>query len=110
MASARDQIPIQNSDIAAAHNEKKDDTSDAETHNENPSGDLTDADRAFYNKYGTYDRYEITEEDCYDELGFSFPAWKKWYVFFFFFSGASSWMVGWVCWVCRWLTFVIGPS
>lgn len=24
------------------------------------------------------DRYEITEEDCYEELGFSFPSWKKW--------------------------------
>lgn len=23
-------------------------------------------------------RIEITEEDCYDELGFSFPSWKKW--------------------------------
>ncbi|KAI4131540.1 MAG: hypothetical protein LQ338_001174 [Usnochroma carphineum] len=24
------------------------------------------------------DRVEITEEDCYDELGFCFPSWKKW--------------------------------
>lgn len=31
-------------------------------------------------KLGTYDKYEITEDDCYDELGYSFPAWKKWYV------------------------------
>lgn len=23
-------------------------------------------------------RIEITEEDCYDELGFCFPTWKKW--------------------------------
>ncbi|KAF2807393.1 putative MFS multidrug transporter [Mytilinidion resinicola] len=29
-------------------------------------------------KVGTYDKIEITEEDCYDELGFSFPTWKKW--------------------------------
>ncbi|KAI7153367.1 MFS transporter [Hortaea werneckii] len=28
----------------------------------------------------TYDRYEITEEDCYPELGFSFTTWKKWYI------------------------------
>ena len=28
--------------------------------------------------YGTYDKIEITEDDCYDELGFSFPTWKKW--------------------------------
>ncbi|KAH9861672.1 hypothetical protein J1614_011425 [Plenodomus biglobosus] len=38
----------------------------------------SEADRQHYEKYGTYDRYEITEEDCYDELGFSFPTWKKW--------------------------------
>jgi len=31
-------------------------------------------------KLGTYDKYEITEDDCYDELGYSFPAWKKWYI------------------------------
>ncbi|KAM3474869.1 hypothetical protein MY8738_007667 [Beauveria namnaoensis] len=31
-------------------------------------------------KIGTYDKYEITEDDCYDELGFSFPTWKKWYI------------------------------
>jgi len=31
-------------------------------------------------KLGTYDKYEITEEDCYDELGYSFPKWKKWYI------------------------------
>lgn len=23
-------------------------------------------------------KIELTEEDCYDELGFSFPSWKKW--------------------------------
>jgi hypothetical protein len=31
-------------------------------------------------KAGTYDKIELTEEMCYDELGYSFPAWKKWYV------------------------------
>jgi len=31
-------------------------------------------------KLGTYDKREITEDDCYDELGFCFPAWKKWYI------------------------------
>jgi hypothetical protein len=31
-------------------------------------------------KLGTYDKYEITEDDCYDELGYSFPSWKKWYI------------------------------
>lgn len=24
------------------------------------------------------DKVELTEEDCYDELGFAFPEWKKW--------------------------------
>ena len=40
----------------------------------------SDTDRRFFAKYGTYDRYEITEDDCYDELGFSFPTWKKWMI------------------------------
>lgn len=31
-------------------------------------------------KLGTNDKYEITEDDCYDELGFGFPKWKKWYI------------------------------
>lgn len=29
---------------------------------------------------GTYDKYELTEDDCYDELGFKFPSAKKWYI------------------------------
>jgi hypothetical protein len=48
-------------------------------HTENPTDYAADvADKHHYQKFGTYDRYEITEEDCYDELGFSFPTWKKW--------------------------------
>ena len=31
-------------------------------------------------KLGTNDKYEITEHDCYDELGYTWPTWKKWYV------------------------------
>jgi MFS family permease len=31
-------------------------------------------------KTGTNDKIELTEEDCYDELGFSFPEWKKWMI------------------------------
>lgn len=62
--------------------EKKDSTSDhTNLHHENPLAVATnDDDRAHHEKYGTYDRYEITEEDCYDELGFSFPSWKKWLI------------------------------
>ena len=29
-------------------------------------------------KNGEFDKYQITEEDCIEELGFSFPSWKKW--------------------------------
>ncbi len=29
-------------------------------------------------KVGTYDKIELTEDMCYDELGFSFPSWRKW--------------------------------
>ncbi|CAM1508619.1 Fc.00g054670.m01.CDS01 [Cosmosporella sp. VM-42] len=35
---------------------------------------------AHLEKLGTYDKYEITEDDCYDELGYTFPKWKKWYI------------------------------
>lgn len=29
-------------------------------------------------KAGTYDKIEMTEDMCYDELGYAFPSWKKW--------------------------------
>ena len=31
-------------------------------------------------------RIEITEDDCYDELGFSFPTWKKWTILSIIFA------------------------
>lgn len=31
-------------------------------------------------RLGTYDKYELTEADAYEELGFCFPSWKKWYI------------------------------
>jgi MFS family permease len=37
-----------------------------------------DADATDLDRPGTYDKIEITEEDCYNELGYSFPEWKKW--------------------------------
>lgn len=64
----------------AALTEKKDDHS-SENGNERHEAlrpASNEEDRKFYEKHGTYDRYEMTEEDCYDELGFSFPTWKKW--------------------------------
>lgn len=70
-------------------NEKKS-TGDAPSDNErlpatqraeNPADyAANDNDRSHYEKYGTYDRYEITEEDCWDEIGFTFPVWKKWMI------------------------------
>ncbi|MBE7180514.1 MAG: MFS transporter, partial [Terriglobus roseus] len=29
---------------------------------------------------GTFDKIEITEEDCWDELGYAFPSWRKWMI------------------------------
>jgi hypothetical protein len=29
-------------------------------------------------KAGTYDKIELTEDMCYDELGYSFSEWRKW--------------------------------
>lgn len=39
-----------------------------------------DGNGAKMEKLGTYDKYEITEDDCYEELGYCFPTWKKWYI------------------------------
>lgn len=85
MASAAEVKPSIHDPDTVLHNEaadaeKKDSISlDEPHHAEDPSGLATsDEDRKHFEKYGTYDRYEITEEDCYDELGFSFPTWKKW--------------------------------
>jgi len=65
----------------AALQEKKDSSELGNEQHEHPTRSVTrDNDRAHYEKFGTYDRYEMTEEDCYDELGFSFPEWKKWMI------------------------------
>jgi MFS family permease len=29
-------------------------------------------------QFASQDKLELTEEECYDQLGFSFPVWKKW--------------------------------
>lgn len=31
-------------------------------------------------KLGTHDKRELTEDMCYEELGFSWSPWKKWYI------------------------------
>lgn len=80
MAAAHEQVAFNNPNFDG-HSEKKDDDSNTDTHHENPTnGAGSEEDRKFYEKYGTYDRYEITEEDCYEELGFNFPTWKKWMI------------------------------
>jgi len=50
----------------------------SETGAENPANGSPDAypDKSLQAEHD--DRIEITEEDCYDELGFGFPSWKKW--------------------------------
>ena len=83
MADHQAQVPIQQPDnrpSTAAETEGKYNSLDTGAHHENATGDqpTSQKDREFYEKYGTYDRYEITEEDCYEELGFCFPNWKKW--------------------------------
>jgi hypothetical protein len=79
MATASEAPAMTDAEVAFV-SEKKDSISDLEhNHAENPMAVASnDADRQHYEKYGTYDRYEITEEDCYDELGFSFSERKKW--------------------------------
>jgi sugar phosphate permease len=49
----------------------------AEAHKENTAAEGNGSN---LEKLGTYDKYEITEDDCYDELGYSYPSWKKWYI------------------------------
>ncbi|KAI4667016.1 uncharacterized protein J4E92_004180 [Alternaria infectoria] len=84
MASAAERKPeIHDMDTVnknEAGDAEKKSASDGDLHHtENPADHaITAADKEHYEKYGTYDRYEITEEDCYDELGFCFPTWKKW--------------------------------
>lgn len=58
--------------------EKKDNVLAPNVHGNPADFAVSEEDRKHYEKYGTYDRYEITEEDCYDQLGFSFPSRKKW--------------------------------
>ena len=78
-----------NPDIAAEINREKhehpngDNSSEhsdhtrTEHHNDHTLADK-EANGANLDKPGTHDKIEITEEDCYDELGYGFPSWKKW--------------------------------
>jgi hypothetical protein len=86
MATAPEKMTIDNPNVASPNPidpEKRVSSSNGDTHNETVNTlnrDASAKDREFFETYGTYDRYEITEEDCYDELGFGFPTWKKWMI------------------------------
>lgn len=78
-----------NTDIAAETSHEKiehtngDNSSDLSEntraeHHDSPTLAYKEGNGAALDKPGTYDKIEITEEDCYDELGFGFPTWKKW--------------------------------
>jgi len=63
--------------------DEKDTSSDDADHN-NPAAGMTatgpNNNGEKLEKLGTYDKYEITEADCYDELGYKFSNFKKWYI------------------------------
>lgn len=72
----REKVETRDSDNISDHSE---DT--RAEHNDDPSGAFKESTNGQkLDKPGTYDKIEITEEDCYDELGYGFPVWKKWTV------------------------------
>ena len=89
MATPRDDESLTVNDAPGITNEKTEDTQDSEasTRNETENGTAAagiENDANGFEKErtlerpGTYDKIEITEDDCYDELGYSYPDWKKW--------------------------------
>lgn len=59
---------------------EKDDVSDASNKQlESPNQDLEAGPNKLEQSW-TAGKREIDESDCYEELGFSFPTWKKWYI------------------------------
>ncbi|KXH54732.1 major facilitator superfamily transporter [Colletotrichum salicis] len=74
---------IANGDTSAsdtAASKEHDPTSDHSEHLNGNSALNGNGKGAKLEKLGTHDKYEITEDDCYEELGFCFPKWKKWYI------------------------------
>lgn len=60
------------------HDEEKDNSDDGIARNStNPANGATGEK---LEKLGTHDKYELGEDDCYEELGFCFPNKKKWYI------------------------------
>jgi sugar phosphate permease len=69
------------SDLERA-NEKLSDADEkySSSHNSDNLRNVPTDEKADLDRLGTNDKREISEDDCYDELGFSFPEWKKWYI------------------------------
>ncbi|KAL8907184.1 MAG: hypothetical protein Q9207_001550 [Kuettlingeria erythrocarpa] len=58
-----------------------------EHHAEHEKGNAAFGEKGSFNPDADEDgRIEITEEDCYDELGFCFPTWKKWTILSIIFA------------------------
>ncbi|RDA95364.1 hypothetical protein CP533_3541 [Ophiocordyceps camponoti-saundersi (nom. inval.)] len=74
---------INEKDLALA-NEKLKASNDAKTTDANNVNGINESGKeahgAELERLGTYDKYEITEDDCYEELGYGFSNWKKWYI------------------------------
>ena len=89
MATPRDDESLTVNDTPGITNEKTEDTQNSEASTRTETGNGTAAagienDATGFEKErtlerpGTYDKIEITEDDCYDQLGYCYPVWKKW--------------------------------
>ncbi len=78
-ASDHDNAPA-DAEKAAHTGAASSDSNDADAGAAATNGATANGNGTQLEKIGTYDKYEITEDDCYEELGFSFPSWKKWYI------------------------------
>lgn len=67
-----DSIPpdVMPKDTRAGESDSTNSNGNGVEHTENPATNLKP----------TEDKYEITEDDCYNELGYAFPKGKKWYI------------------------------
>ena len=76
LANAGD--PFTNNPISA-QNEKAQSTSSSDDNTNNNTAGLTKKEKAHLHTDGE-EKIEMNELDCYDELGFGFPTWKKWMI------------------------------
>lgn len=78
--------PVRHAHIADLSDTKEKDTRESDTSSDQNGLDALRAahTNAQHGEKSTHldadgnEKIEIQEEDCYDELGFSFPTWKKW--------------------------------